>query len=69
MLNSPGTIDSDYRGDIGIMLVNLSTDEVEIRDGERIAQILIASHEPIEWENSSELEDSERGAEGFGSTG
>ena len=69
VLNSPGTIDSDYRGDIGIMLVNLSTDEVEIRDGERIAQILIASHEPIEWENSSELEDSERGAEGFGSTG
>jgi dUTP pyrophosphatase len=69
ILNSPGTIDSDYRGDIGIMLVNLSNKEVEIRDGERIAQIVITKHESIEWEKSSDLEDSERGADGFGSTG
>jgi dUTP pyrophosphatase len=69
VLNSPGTIDSDYRGDIGIMLVNLSNKEVEIRDGERIAQIVITKHESIEWEKSSDLEDSERGADGFGSTG
>ncbi len=69
ILNSPGTIDSDYRGDIGIMLVNLSNEEAEIRDGERIAQIIITKHELIEWEISSDLEDSERGADGFGSTG
>ncbi len=69
VLNSPGTIDSDYRGDVGIMLVNLSNQEVEILDGERIAQMVIAKYESIEWVESIDLDDSERGTGGFGSTG
>jgi len=69
VLNSPGTIDSDYRGDVGIMLVNLSNLEVEILDGERIAQMVIAKYESIEWVESIDLDDSDRGTGGFGSTG
>ena len=69
VLNSPGTIDSDYRGDVGIMLVNLSRNEVEICDGERIAQMVITKHESVEWVTSIDLEESDRGAGGSGSTG
>ena len=69
VLNAPGTIDSDYRGDIGVMLVNLSNEVVEVNDGERIAQLIISKHESIEWLQADSLENSERGAGGFGSTG
>ena len=69
VLNSPGTIDADYRGEIGVILVNLSNDEFEIKDGERIAQMVIAKHEQIEWVDVEELGSSDRGVGGFGSTG
>jgi dUTP pyrophosphatase len=69
VLNSPGTIDSDYRGEIGVILVNLSTEEFIIEDGERIAQMVIAKHEQAQWLEVKTLESSERGAGGFGSTG
>lgn len=69
VLNSPGTIDSDYRGEIGVILVNLSNGHVIIEDGERIAQIVIAKHEKAEWFESKELIQTERGEGGFGSTG
>lgn len=69
VLNSPGTIDADYRGEIGVILVNLSNDEFTIQDGERIAQMVIAQHETAEWVEVESLEESERGAGGFGSTG
>ncbi len=69
VLNSPGTIDADYRGEIGVILVNLSNKEFEIQDGERVAQMVVAKHEQIQWEESVELESSDRGAGGFGSTG
>lgn len=69
VLNSPGTIDADYRGEIKVILVNLSNDVFTIEDGERIAQIVIASHEQAEWFEVNELNPSERGAGGFGSTG
>jgi len=69
VLNSPGTIDSDYRGEIGVILVNLSNDDFIIEDGERIAQMIIAKHERIEWQEVSILNESDRGAGGFGSTG
>jgi dUTP pyrophosphatase len=69
VLNSPGTIDSDYRGEIGVLLVNLSDTDFKVNDGERIAQMIISKHERIEWYVVSELEDSRRGAGGFGSTG
>jgi dUTP pyrophosphatase len=69
VLNAPGTIDSDYRGEIGVMLINLSADAVEIMDGERVAQLVVAKHETIEWLEAAELNESERGAGGFGSTG
>lgn len=69
VLNSPGTIDADYRGEIKVLLVNLSDTEFVINDGERIAQMVIAKHEQIKWETVSVLEDSHRGAGGFGSTG
>ncbi len=69
VLNSPGTIDADYRGEIGVILVNLSNDEFTVQDGERVAQLVIAKHEQIEWEETEILEDSQRGAGGFGSTG
>lgn len=69
VLNSPGTIDADYRGEIKVLLVNLSDTDFVINDGERIAQMVIAKHEQINWEEVTVLEDSDRGAGGFGSTG
>ena len=69
VLNSPGTIDSDYRGEIGVILVNLSAEEFIIEDGERIAQMVIAKHEQAQWIEVEILENSERGSGGFGSTG
>ena len=69
VLNTPGTIDADYRGEIGVILVNLSNDPFVIEDGERIAQMIIAKHERAEWIEVDTLSDTERGAGGFGSTG
>lgn len=69
LLNSPGTIDADYRGEIGVILVNLSDEEFIIKDGERIAQLIIAKHEQITWKEVSTLNETERGKKGFGSTG
>ena len=69
VLNSPGTIDADYRGEIGVLLVNLSSEPFVIEDGERIAQLVLASHEQASWQEVEILEDSERGQGGFGSTG
>ena len=69
VLNSPGTIDADYRGEIGVILVNLSEEEFIIENGERVAQMVIAKHEQANWVEVITLEDSERGAGGFGSTG
>ena len=69
VLNSPGTIDADYRGEVGVILVNLSADEFVIEDGERIAQMVIARHEQVEWELVEVLDDTQRGAGGFGHTG
>ena len=69
VLNSPGTVDADYRGEIGVILVNLSQEEFTINDGERIAQLVIAKHERISWKEVTSLEETERGAGGFGSTG
>lgn len=69
VLNTPGTIDADYRGEIGVILVNLSNEAFTIENGERIAQMVIAKHEQAEWKLVEELSDTERGAGGFGSTG
>lgn len=69
VLNSPGTIDADYRGEVKVILVNLSKEDFTINDGERIAQMVIAKHEQAEWVEVTELQDSDRGAGGFGSTG
>ncbi|MBO5134878.1 MAG: dUTP diphosphatase [Bacteroidaceae bacterium] len=69
VLNSPGTIDADYRGEIGVILVNLSNQEFVINDGERIAQMVVARHETVEWKPVEELTATERGAGGFGHTG
>lgn len=69
VLNSPGTIDADYRGEIKVILVNLSNQPFTIEPGERIAQMIVARHEQIEWEPVEELGSTERGAGGFGSTG
>ncbi|WP_299678272.1 dUTP diphosphatase [uncultured Tenacibaculum sp.] len=69
VLNSPGTVDADYRGEIGVILVNLSNDEFTVNDGERIAQLVIAKHERVNWQEVSVLNETERGAGGFGSTG
>ena len=69
VLNSPGTIDADYRGEVKVLLVNLSTEPFTIQDGERIAQMVIAKHEQAEWEVVESLASSDRGAGGFGSTG
>ena len=69
VLNSPGTVDADYRGEIGVILVNLSNDDFLIKDGERIAQLIIAKHEQITWKEVSILDKTERGEGGFGSTG
>lgn len=69
VLNAPGTIDADYRGELCVILVNLSDTAFVIEPGERIAQIVLARHEVIEWEEAEELSESGRGAGGFGSTG
>ncbi|OBS13489.1 deoxyuridine 5'-triphosphate nucleotidohydrolase [Elizabethkingia miricola] len=68
-LNSPGTIDADYRGEVGVILANLSKDEFTINDGDRIAQLVIAKHETAEWIPVESLEETERGVGGFGSSG
>ena len=69
VLNSPGTIDADYRGEIKVILVNLSNEPFTIESGERIAQMIVARYEQIEWQSVEELGETERGAGGFGSTG
>lgn len=68
-LNSPGTIDADYRGEVGVILANLSQEKFTIQNGDRIAQLVIAKHEQVSWEEVTELSDTERGKGGFGSTG
>lgn len=69
VLNTPGTIDADYRGEIGIILVNLSNEDFVVNDGERVCQMIIAKHETISWQQVENLEETERGAGGFGHTG
>jgi dUTP pyrophosphatase len=69
VLNTPGTIDADYRGEIGVILVNLSNQPFTVQDGDRIAQLVIAEHAVVEWNEVTVLEDTSRGAGGFGSTG
>ena len=69
VLNSPGTIDADYRGEIGVILINLSDSDFVINTGDRIAQMIIAKHQTIEWEAVDKLDESVRGDKGFGSTG
>jgi dUTP pyrophosphatase len=69
VLNSPGTVDADYRGEIGVILVNLSSEPFVIENGERIAQLVIAKHERAEWNEVTALSETSRGAGGFGSTG
>jgi len=69
VLNSPGTVDADYRGEIGVILVNLSNEDFVIENGERIAQLIIAKHERAEWIEVEELSETSRGEGGFGSTG
>lgn len=68
-LNSPGTIDADYRGEVGVILANLSGEDFVINDGDRIAQMVVARHETAEWEPVDSLDQTQRGAGGFGSTG
>lgn len=69
VLNTPGTIDADYRGEIGVILVNISNEDFTIENGERVAQMVIAKHEQAEWTLVEDLSDTDRGAGGFGSTG
>lgn len=69
VLNSPGTIDADYRGNIGVILVNLSTEPFTINNGDRIAQIVVSKYERVEWVEVDDLDETERGSGGFGSTG
>ncbi len=69
VLNSPGTIDADYRGQIKVLLVNLSNEEFIINDGERVAQMVVAAHARVEWTEANDLEETARGAGGFGHTG
>ncbi len=69
VLNTPGTIDADYRGEVQVILVNLSAEEYWVHDGDRIAQMIITSHEKAEWEEVAELKETERGTGGFGHTG
>lgn len=69
VLNSPGTIDADYRGEIGVILINLSHEEFIINDGERICQMVVAAHEQVEWVEAELLQESARGEGGFGHTG
>ncbi|KUG08221.1 dUTP diphosphatase [Solirubrum puertoriconensis] len=69
LVNSPGTIDADYRGEVKVLLVNLSNEEFVVNDGERIAQLVFARYEAIEWQEVAELSETVRGAGGYGSTG
>lgn len=69
VLNAPGTVDADYRGEVKVILANLSDCEFVVNDGERIAQLIVARHERVEWEQVEQLSDTSRGAGGFGSTG
>lgn len=69
VLNSPGTIDADYRGEINVILINLGSQPFEIRNGDRIAQMIVARHETVVWQTASELSDTQRGRGGFGHTG
>lgn len=69
VLNSPGTIDADYRGEIKVIAVNLSNTDFVVENGERIAQMIVAKHERVEWESAEELTETERGQGGFGHTG
>lgn len=69
VLNTPGTIDADYRGEIKVILVNLSAEEFQIKAGERIAQMIISKHERVEWIETDQLQETERGSGGFGHTG
>jgi dUTP pyrophosphatase len=69
IVNSPGTIDADYRGEIKVLLVNLSNEPFIVQDGERIAQLVVARHETISWQPTESLSETERGAGGYGSTG
>lgn len=69
VLNAPGTIDADYRGEVKVILANLSDQEFTVQDGERIAQLVVAQHAQVEWEPTDTLSDTSRGAGGFGSTG
>ncbi|MEQ9188582.1 MAG: dUTP diphosphatase [Cryomorphaceae bacterium] len=69
VLNSPGTIDADYRGDIGVILINHGKEAFEVADGERVAQLVIARYETVAWKEVESLPDSDRGQDGFGSTG
>lgn len=69
LLNTPGTIDADYRGEIGVIIVNLSTEPFTVEDGERIAQLVIARYEQAEWQETDVLDETERGEGGFGHTG
>ena len=69
VLNAPGTIDADYRGEVGVILINLSNEKFTIEKGDRIAQMVIAKHEQAQWISTSNLSETERGSGGFGSTG
>lgn len=69
VLNAPGTIDADYRGEVGVVLINLSEKPFTIEDGERVAQLVVARHEQVEWRTVEQLADTERGAGGFGHSG
>jgi dUTP pyrophosphatase len=69
IVNSPGTIDADYRGEIKVLLVNLSNEPFEVRDGERVAQLVVARHETVEWMPAETLSETARGTGGYGSTG
>ena len=69
VLNSPGTIDADYRGEVGVILINMSNDPFEVKNGERIAQLVFAKVEQAEWQDVNDLSSTDRGAGGFGSTG
>ncbi len=69
VLNSPGTVDADYRGEVKVLLVNLSNETFVVKDGERVAQMVVAKHEQVVWESSEALSETMRGAGGYGSTG
>ena len=69
VLNAPGTIDADYRGEVGVLLINMSNEDFEIKNGERVAQMIIAKHEQAEWLHVGDLNKTQRGPGGFGSTG